>query len=249
MRQPVSPGAFRETFQERLPFRAAKLGATAFLGRTTGTPRSFSDSASLVGLPGHTCPAKVCPKCIMTKTGASIWWSVTAYNGEIELLEKGKLPDWVKTVYGGKEECPDTKRIHFQGAIQCHSQQVLGRFKEWLPTAHMEIARKVQALKNYAMKSETAVGEKLIRHNTVQHLTATDACMMLARQSDPQSIDDLTMTFYERVNRILMQSPELAGQFMNPSLRNFYEKTHNVWAIHVKTELEEEQVEPQDNLL
>jgi len=91
------------------------------------------------------------------------WWSVTAFGDEILLLEDpSRFPSWVAKVYGGREECPDTKSIHFQGALQLHTQQRLSKLKSWLPTAHFEIARKVEALKKYAMKSETAVSEKKI---------------------------------------------------------------------------------------
>jgi len=100
------------------------------------------------------------------------WWSVTAFGDEILLLEDiSGYPHWVATVYGGREECPETKSVHFQGALQCYSQQRLAKLKSWLPTAHFEIARKVEALKKYAMKSETAISEKkffAIRKNFFQ---------------------------------------------------------------------------------
>ena len=49
-------------------------------------------------------------------TRKSTWWSVTAYNDEIESME-GNFPEWVKAVYGGRETCPTTGRLHFQGAL------------------------------------------------------------------------------------------------------------------------------------
>lgn len=113
-------------------------------------------------------------------TDKATWWSVTAYNDEISLLESGELPSYVKKVYGGREECPETKRIHFQGAIQLKSQQRLGTLKKWLPTAHFEVAHNKDALKKYAMKSDTAVGEKSERQNDIEHITVEKILEKLA---------------------------------------------------------------------
>lgn len=92
-------------------------------------------------------------------------WSVTAFNSEIELLEAKEFPDYVKKVYGGREVCPETGTLHFQGMIKCLHQVRLSKLKKWLPTAHLEIARDGDALEKYVMKSETAVGPKRIVEN------------------------------------------------------------------------------------
>lgn len=172
-------------------------------------------------------------------TNKSTWWSVTAFGDEIELMKGPKFPEWVKAVYGGEEECPETKRRHFQGAVQCYTQVRLSKFKSWLATAHLEPAKQEHALKKYVMKAETAIGEKSVRENMVPHMSAQDICMLLARQTDNQTVESLDVDFYSRVRMILAVQPELAGQLMNPSLRNFYEKTAIVWQQHVLRELDE----------
>ena len=160
----------------------------------------------------------------------SVWWSVTAYGDEIALLE-GKLPEFVREVRGGRETCPTTGLLHFQGAIQLYEQSRMAKIKSWLKKAHLEPARAVDALKRYVMKAETAAGEKTVRTNPVIHLTADQMCMRLASVNPAISLDRQTDSddYYKRVRTILSESPELAGQLMNPSLRNFWIHTANVW--------------------
>lgn len=155
----------------------------------------------------------------------SIWWSLTAFNDDIQIAE-GKLPNFVKSIYGGRESCPETGKEHFQGAVQCYEQIRLVKLKEWLPTAHWEPCRSIEALKKYAMKPQTATGEKTIRKNAQIHYSADEICLMLAKvQTDRQT----GISFYGRVKLVLSESPELAGQLMNPSLRKFFEETKDVW--------------------
>lgn len=95
------------------------------------------------------------------QTDKATVWSITAYGDEIALLEeKRNVPDYVKEIAGGVEECPTTGRKHFQGYLQLRTQQRMSALKKWLPTAHLEVCRNKDALKKYAMKADTAVGEK-----------------------------------------------------------------------------------------
>lgn len=89
-------------------------------------------------------------------------WSVTAFNDEIERLEKRlEVPDYIKEIVGGVEACPDTGKLHFQGMLVCLHQVRMSKIKKWLPTAHLEICRNKEDLKKYVLKSETAVGPKV----------------------------------------------------------------------------------------
>jgi len=97
------------------------------------------------------------------------WWSITAYNREIETLEgwiadQKLMPSWLKRIYGGREICPNTGRVHFQGAINT-AQIRMSTIKDVLPTTHIERAIRKDALVKYAMKEETADGEKAIATN------------------------------------------------------------------------------------
>jgi len=100
----------------------------------------------------------------------------------------------------------------------------MSKIKSWLKKAHLEPARSSEALKKYAMKSDTAAGEKVVRNNPIPHYTAHEICLLLA-QTSRQTADG----FWPRARILLRNTPELAGQLMNPSLRGFFEKTQDVW--------------------
>jgi len=163
----------------------------------------------------------------------SIWWSITAFDDEIALCE-GTLPEFVKEIYGGRENCPTTGKLHFQGALRCFEQVRMAKLKSWLKKAHLEPARSSEALKKYAMKEETSAGVKVIRENPVPHYTAQQICLLLAQTSRQTDKD-----FWWRARSILRQTPGLAGQLMNPSLRGFYEKTQDVWLEQVAIVLQQ----------
>lgn len=100
----------------------------------------------------------------MATTIKSRWWSITAYNDELTLLErvmKGEeeCPPYIKKLYGGREECPKTGRHHFQGCVNTDEIR-MSQLKKWLPTSHLEKAQKKEALIKYVMKEDTAVGDK-----------------------------------------------------------------------------------------
>lgn len=177
------------------------------------------------------------------QTDKSTYWSVTAF-GEMEisrLEDATQYPTGVAKVYGGREECPETGKIHFQGCIVLDRQQRLSWFKSWLPTAHLEPARHKEALVKYAMKEETAAGEKAERENPVRHHTADEMCMMLARavwdkyKENPDKYEPKEW-FWISVRGILKENPKLAGQLMNPSLKGFWIETRSVWVERVAIE-------------
>lgn len=157
----------------------------------------------------------------------STWWSVTAFaEGEMKSLDGPTFPANVARVYGGREKCPTSGTIHFQGAIQMKENCRLSFFKAWLPTAHMEPARSNIALRKYAMKSATAIEEKKVTENKIPHYSAEEVCIILARKA---CLSDRQIDFYKLVSGILRDRSSMAGQLMNPSLRNFWEKTCNTW--------------------
>lgn len=117
-------------------------------------------------------------------TSKSTWWSVTAFNAEISLLESNEFPEFVAKLHGGREVCPTTGREHFQGAIQCRRQVRLSQIKQWLPTAHLEPARDRLALRQYAMKEATASGPKESRENTVETVSIRRLLVRLAEVWD-----------------------------------------------------------------
>lgn len=170
-------------------------------------------------------------------------WSVTAFNGEADMLEsirKGettyRLPEWVKELHGGLEECPTSGKVHFQGYLRCRDQQRLSKVKKFLPTAHLEVATNKYALAQYAVKADTAVGEKTVTENNT-YVDSEKAMRMLAEQGDTNSFlpddhkDIDTYDFWRRVNKILLDKPYLVGLFSKPDIYRSWKNTKNVWFI------------------
>lgn len=163
----------------------------------------------------------------------STWWSVTAFNNEIALLEDSeRMPPFVKKVFGGREECPKTKTLHFQGALQCNQQVRMSQIKSWLKTAHLEPARDKECLKKYAMKAETAVGEKTVTVNANPYYPAHEILQLIGDQLTLAELSE-DNCFYLAVNRLLKKNKILAGQLMNPSLKKFFLETRYSWQSSV----------------
>ena len=109
----------------------------------------------------------------------------------------------------------------------------MAQIKSWLKKAHLEPAKKAIALQQYSMKEDTAIGDKIIRENPVKFYTADKICQLIADYNQKHyNPDRQTDRFWFGVRGLLTDSPELAGQLMNPSLRNFYQKTEPVWACN-----------------
>lgn len=169
-------------------------------------------------------------------TARSTCWEVTAYDENITRLESpsDSWPSWVKEVHGGREVCPKTDRIHFQGCIvtqQVRMSAICGKVTGWLPGCHTEVARIAAALKKYSMKSETAVGEKTVRVQTRQYWPME---VTLARIGEFASEYDRrewneTQRFWFAVKRILRKDPTRTATLANPALLNMWKNTHEVW--------------------
>lgn len=179
-----------------------------------------------------------------TDTNAkATWWAVTAYNDDINIMEnKDGYPDWVLKVYGGREVCPTTGTLHFQGAVQCVRQQRFTALKKWLPTANLKPARDKDDLKKYVMKEETAVGPKneVVNDHALPYMT-TDMILfditkwlMLTHGTNIQEYATEEY-WWKAVNDLLMRHPKLAGNFLNKQLMNLWLKTIPAWKHNVAT--------------
>ena len=161
------------------------------------------------------------------------WFSLTVYNDEIAKVKDEKhYPDWVKKIYGGVEECPTSGKLHFQGAVQCHQQVRFSKIKDWLPTAHIEVARSAACLIKYVMKDATAMEEKCARENPRRFLKLYEICQKIyanIRPSIRASQTDRQKMFWAGVNEIIYDDPESASQFANPGLPKFFERTFATW--------------------
>jgi len=178
-------------------------------------------------------------------TKKSTWWLTTTFN-EVEcarLQDPTTYPPDVLKVHGGMEECPETKRLHFQGAVQLRPgiQQRMSYFKTWLPTTNFRPAVSSEAVRKYAMKSETAIGDKVVRENPTKFYNAHELCLLIGSKiTDDDILEtiDQKVWFKRSINRILREDITLASQLMNPSLRNFWVDTCRVWIDKSREETE-----------
>lgn len=180
------------------------------------------------------------------KTDKATWWSVTAFSTtEIEQLNGTEYPEWVSKVYGGMESCPDTGRLHFQGAIQARRQVRFSQVKQWLATAHLEPARDKTALRKYVMKEETAVGEKKESTNSTPYFRAHELLRKIAikrRQADGQTEEGFVIVnpkspakaaYWWCVKQVLKDDPTLISAYMNPALEKAWVGTSEYWISEV----------------
>lgn len=179
----------------------------------------------------------------------STWWSVVSFKEEeIRLMQGPEYPEFVERVIGGLEECPTTKRLHFQGALKCRRQMRMKQIKDWLPTSKLEIARQPEALKKYCMKEETAVGAKKEVVNSTPHVTVRKVMEELSLVYDQLNIAQHVNTLvkesgftvkkaqqdgYWRCVRHLVQYYEWARDcchlFARADVKELYFNTRSVW--------------------
>lgn len=165
----------------------------------------------------------------------STWWSVTAYDDEIQQCEdKDKYPIFVKRLLGGRETCPTTGKLHFQGALQCSHVVRLAQLKKWLACAHFEPARNIDALKLYAMKQETAVDTKEERVSTTQYLKPSDMMQKLAEvylnMPDDHDLPQDDFYFDYLVKRLLLKDLTVINH-VNNQLRGNWARYGSIFAM------------------
>jgi len=176
------------------------------------------------------------------QTDKSTWFSITAFDEEEQRLLSGDVfPQFVKKVFGGLEEAPDTGKVHFQGAVQCRSQQRFSAIKKWLPKSHIEVAISAVALKKYVMKEETAVGEKKEVSNSTPYYDNKSALLMIAKvynesreelatQQMPERYKDpKEAAFWFCIKKILLVNPHLVGVMCKPDIWRAWLHTDDVW--------------------
>jgi len=168
------------------------------------------------------------------QTDKATWWSITSFDeGEIKFLQGTVYPEFIMKIHGGLEKCPDTGRTHFQGAVQCRSQQRFSAIKKMLPKAHIEAAKSVEALRKYAMKADTAIGEKTVRSNSTPYWTMEMIMKLLAITPCPKTIIPVDDVFWHKVNLILLQKPYLVGLLAKPDIYRMFKHTCDTWIIHM----------------
>lgn len=181
-------------------------------------------------------------------------WCITSFDEDewCKLDGIDKFPHFVKRVWGGIEECPTSKRKHYQAAVEttyCRFSQIKG----WLPKAHIERALKKEMLIKYAMKEETSIGEKKEKSND-KYFQLEDVMKLLGKTfvtleeqnvkiykysfvggKDVYSFDgEVDIPGYEKnywivVRAILPERPYLCGILANPQTYRLWKNTAQVW--------------------
>jgi len=160
----------------------------------------------------------------------SQWWCITAYEDKFPLIEDAtKYPKCVKSVYGGREKCPTTDRLHWQGAVECHGQQRASFFRDWLPGVHFEKARCKESLKKYCLKADTAVGPKGVIDNPEEYMTMDRGMMYLAEVSLDKDTDPTNEEYWELVNMAIRLRPKLISMYASPAFRTAWNQTRRTW--------------------
>lgn len=88
-------------------------------------------------------------------TGKSTRWQFTAYEDQWRLFTT--MPRHVAEWGWQLENCPKTKRDHYQGYFRTHQQCRHEAVRKLFPGVHIEIARDWTALVAYCKKTETKV--------------------------------------------------------------------------------------------
>jgi len=85
----------------------------------------------------------------------STQWAFTAYEDQWKYFEA--MDPGIKKWGWQIEECPETKRKHYQGYILLYKQQRFSYVTGLIPGVHIQKARNWKALLNYCCKLETRV--------------------------------------------------------------------------------------------
>lgn len=182
-----------------------------------------------------------------SKTRASRW-AFTAYEEQWPLFDNFKIEGHsiVRMLKWQQEKCPETGRLHYQGAMQtyqCRHSTLRGIF----PGVHIDKCRDWNKLLNYVKKSATAIPDtqRSLENSIVTEFYSLDDKMtMLADAWDAMSPDDaIALSTYKLddggqdaefwwlvTHKVLpMYGRQVAGAFADPAVRTFWRNTSAFW--------------------
>lgn len=151
----------------------------------------------------------------------------------------------------GQDEIGENGTLHIQFAL--NTRQIrLSQIKEWLPRAHLEVAKNANAITNYVSKVQTAVANSQFEHNYVDenaNKTMADIMLMLADAANLERtrerlaelddrglpvrkpIDCYKVEYWEAVEMLLCQDENLVALLTQPQYERSWIKTRNVWIM------------------
>lgn len=173
----------------------------------------------------------------------STWWSVTINNpteADRRSMEQGNLPTFVKSVRQ-QDEIGEQGTLHIQAAVNT-AQTRLSAIKEWLPRAHIEVAKNRDALLNYVQKEETAVAgtqkvvqadfmtmDQALRAIAEHEMDYPEWCKRVPIQKQVKDGAFEKDEYWAAVREILRKFPKTVGLFTNPQMERAWVKTRVVW--------------------
>lgn len=159
------------------------------------------------------------------------WWSITINNPieeDRDRLRKENLPSFVKAVHS-QDEKGEEGTLHIQGAVNT-AQVRFSKMKEWLPRAHIEVARDKQALLKYVKKEDTAIPGTQKEVHT-EFWTMEKALIEIAWEVLWITPEEMKAQgdFWYGVCQILQSKPNLVSLLTNPQMERAWNKTRSVW--------------------
>lgn len=173
------------------------------------------------------------------------WWCITAHTEKnmCTLNERLNVPQCVKAIYGGNERGSETDKLHGQFAVHTFQSRA-AVIADWLPGSHIEKAKSAVAARKYAMKSDTAVGEKTVWENPdVDDYMTMDVLLELLAKNilewkphDSLSVKKLYHAeFWYGVSSIIKEKPALISVYSQPQMYRAWENTREVWIQRAKS--------------
>lgn len=175
-------------------------------------------------------------------------WSITINNPTEEdevNITRAKEKGWV--VEGQLEKGKDGT-LHYQ--LYVKSRQRFNTIKSQFPRAHIEVARKPEALIKYVNKEETRVAG--LPQN--KPMTMKDVMILLANNVPyGQNLavldqDELDTVFWSAVRNILESRPGMISLLVQPNYIRAWRYTYNIWMEHAAVEGENYD-EPENEIL
>ena len=124
------------------------------------------------------------------QTDKAIHWNSAIFDvGENWAILKAPPPSFIKEIHMQQEECPTTKRLHYQTHVVCYRQVRLTQLTGWIKQTNWKPVRGKEYIANsiaYTAKKETAVAGT---HTTVQgerYYQLHEILQTMARYSSPE---------------------------------------------------------------
>lgn len=159
--------------------------------------------------------------------GRGSWWSITINNPTQEDYDILKVPHQMVREMWYQTEIGEQGTKHIQMCLNT-TQQRFSAIKNWLPRAHIELARNKDALKKYCQKSATSVSGSFIHwpDSQTNEIVENDepAPMLhdiLYTMSDYISAEDISGNPFADVDE------EFAATLYNTVIRSAYRQGHD----------------------